>query len=41
MIEVLFGIIMGLGIAIFFPDTFKRIKDKLLSIIHSDHDCKK
>ncbi len=41
MIEVIFGIILGMGFAMFFPRPFERLKRKILEIVYQDHDCRK
>lgn len=40
MIEVIFGVLIGLTFAIFCPKTFDKVRDKVLSFIHKDHQCK-
>lgn len=40
MIEVLFGVILGMAFAIFWPDAFAKLKKKIMNVIHNDHDCK-
>ena len=41
MIEIAAGVMIGLGFAILFPELFTKLREKIVSIIDKDHDCKK
>ena len=36
MIELAFGVCIGLAFAIFFPEPFTKIKAKVLALIHGE-----
>lgn len=40
MIEVLFGFLLGVVFAIFMPDSFEKIKLKIMALVYRDHKCK-
>jgi hypothetical protein len=41
MIEVIFGIFIGLAYSMFFPNQLKRIKEKIKYVVLSEHECEK
>lgn len=41
MIELIFGVLIGLVIAMIIPDAIETIRNKVISVVDKNHNCKK